>query len=415
MNPSLVNISESNQYALITSNMYRPSIGGIENSLYHLAQEYKALGYKVIIVTSDINNLNTDLPDYEIENGVEVYRYRACSGQGVLGFIKQVRNAFNLYKKLLNKYKPSVVVCRYHFNLVLLKLAGCNNIAYLIPGVVKNETQASMAQGLSGFSKLRAKLSFSFHVKLQNLALKQANKLFVFSQNMLSQVSELTNRQDIKVTKPGVSLSRFYPLSRTEKLIARKSLGHDTERHVFLCIGRHVKAKGFETAIRAIVDANNSNLELWLLGDGPLTDYFESLIIKLKCQKQVKLIGRQQCPEQYYKVADTFVMSSIYEPLGQTILEALATGLPIVAAPSTSNVVTASNEIIDTEHNFFSHEHSVHAFSHEFKKASQLSDDEYKKISEFNRKQAEIRFSWAALANDLIAETSNSTFKVESR
>ncbi|WP_057830666.1 glycosyltransferase family 4 protein [Colwellia sp. TT2012] len=392
----------NSNYVLITSNMYRPSVGGIENSLYHLAKEYKALGYKVLIVTSDITHLNVELPEYEMEDGIEIYRYRTFSGQGVLGFSKHLTNAFFLYKRLLKTYQPSTVICRYHFNLMLLKLAGCKNITYLIPGVVKNETKISMNLTLSGFAKIRAKLSFAFHQYLQEKALEHANKLFVFSQNMLTQVSEITDRKDITITKPGVSLNRFFPLCRKDKLLIREELGLTTDKIVLICIGRLVKAKGFETAIRAIVASHKDNLELWILGDGHLFDDFKKLTAELQCQTQVKLLGRQQCPERYYQAADVFVMSSIYEPLGQTILEALATGLPIITAPSSSTVVTASNEIIDKEHNFFTAEHSIEAFSHAFCQVAELLDNDYRTISEFNRQQAKIKFNWSVLAQELL-------------
>ncbi|MBL4910777.1 MAG: glycosyltransferase [Alteromonadaceae bacterium] len=407
MNTSLNEVTHHNQYVLITSNMYRPSIGGIENSLYHLGQEYKSLGYKVIIVASDINGLGLCLPEFEVEDGIDIYRYRACSGQGFLGFTKHIYHAYSLYKHILKKYNPAVVVCRYHFNLILLDMAGYKNISYLIPGVVKNETLASLPQNIKGIAKLRSKASFLFHTRLQSKAIKQAKSLFVFSQNMLDQVRELTSRQDILVTKPGVSLKRFFPLSQNEKLVAREKLGIATNKKVFLCIGRLVKAKGFETAIRAINLLNKDNAELWVLGEGPLNEEFKILINQLNCQAKVKLLGRQSSPETYYQAADFFVMSSVYEPLGQTILEGLASGLPIISAPSSGSIVTASNEIIDAEKNFFTFEHSVDAFCSAFLQASEFDDEKYQMVSQYNREQAEIRFSWSTLAKVLILDTPN--------
>ena len=413
MNTPLVCDSGNTQSVLITSNMYRPNIGGIENSLYHLAQEYKALGYKTIIVTSDINSSGLQLPEFEQQEGIDIYRYRACSGRGVRGFSKHMANALTLYRRILREHRPSVVVCRFHLNLLLLRLAGCRRIAYLVPGVVKNETRASYEQDLKGLAKLRYRLSFVFHKWVQKKAVEQADRLFVFSQNMLEQVSELTPRTDIAITKPGVSLSRFYPLTTAKKLEGRQALGLATDKKVFLCIGRLVKAKGFEVAIRAMATSDADNCELWVLGDGPLTEHFQQLIVELGCEDRVRLLGRQLQPEDYYKVADFFVMSSLYEPLGQTILEGLASGLPIIAAPSSASVVTASNEIIDDKQNIFVDEHSVRAFGEGFVRAAKLSGDEYDYISQFNRQQAEIRFSWASLARELAAEMSEGQPGVE--
>lgn len=405
MNSALHPQSLLNQYVLITSNMYRPSIGGIENSLYHLAHEYKTLGFKVIIITSDINDLGVILPSYEVEEGVEILRYRACTKRGVLGFAKHINNALTLYKDVLAKYQPSVIVCRYHFNLMLLKLAGCNESLYLVPSVVKNETKISMQQGLTGFAKFRSNLSFLFHQWLQGKALKQAKKLFVFSNNMRRQIAEITPRQDVYLTKPGVSLTRFYPLSECEKSTLRTKLNLTTDKKIFLCVGRLVKVKGFETAIRAIVDAKQKNIELWILGDGPLMAQLTALVSQLNCQEQVKFLGQQSSPELYYRAADIFVMSSIHEALGQTILEAMACGLPIIAAPNSTDVVTASNEIIDDDKNYFTKAHSAKAFADAYDITAQLSMNDYQVISQYNRQQAQERFSWAALAKDLLKES----------
>ena len=413
MTSALKNCSPLSQYVLITSNLYRPSVGGIENSLFHLAHEYKALGYKVIIVTSDINDLGVTLPVHEVEEGVDIFRYRACTKQGGLGFAKHIKNALALYKQILAQYQPSVIVCRYHFNLMLLKWAGCNESLYVVPSIVKNETKISMQQGLTGFAQLRSKLSFLFHRWLQDKALKQAKTLFVFSENMRKQVAEVTPRQDVYLTKPGVSLSRFYPLSINEKATARAELNLTTERKVFLCVGRLVKVKGFETAIRAIAAAKHKNIELWVLGDGPLMVQFVELVSRLKCEEQVKFLGRQSSPELYYRAADIFVMSSIHEALGQTILEAMACGLPIIAAPNSAEVVTASNEIIDDDKNYFTQGYSAEAFADAYDLTAQLSSAEYQNISQYNREQAQERFSWSALAKDLLKESSASVKESE--
>ncbi|MBU2891919.1 glycosyltransferase [Colwellia sp. D2M02] len=406
MKHALINHSSGNQYVLITSNMYRPSVGGIENSLYHLAVEYKALGYSPIIVTSDINDAGIILPEYEVDEDIEIFRYRACTKKGVIGFLKHINHAIKLYKKILKDYQPLTVVCRYHFNLVLLGLAGCKGVLYLIPSIVKNESKISMQQGQTGLAKIRNNLSFAFHKYLQAKAVKQAKTLYVFSENMRSQVAELTSRADVYITKPGVSLERFYPLTMKEKGLARQELGLVTQRQVLLCVGRLVKVKGFDTAIRAIAGAKKKNMELWLLGDGPLLETFQQLIIELGCQGQVKLLGRQQAPEKYYRAADVFVMSSIHEALGQTILEAMACGLPVIAAPCSENVVTASHEVLDDDKNIFTREHSVEAFAESFMQVAEMSAAEYSIISHFNREKAQERFSWAALAKDLLSERS---------
>ncbi|MDP5211687.1 glycosyltransferase family 4 protein [Pseudoalteromonas tunicata] len=402
---SNIQVGKEPECILITSNLYKPNIGGIENSLFHLSEEYVKKGFRVVIAVSDINSDGIQLPLCEEVNGVIILRYKAKEYRGALGFIKHVINAIVLYKKIKREYKPKHSICRYHFNLVLMKLAGINNVTYLIPGVVKNETRISPVETHSKLASYRAKLSFSFHKWLQNLSMTYSDNLVVFSQNMLEQVSELTQRTDIQIGKPGVSLDRFKQLSNAEKKIVRENLNLASEKKVFLCIGRFVQAKGFETAIRAFSKLPFGQAELWLLGEGPLETHFKALITELGCGGTVHILGKKSNPEMYYMAADFFVMSSIYEPLGQTILEALASGLPLISAHSNENIVTATDEIICDEFNLFVKEHSVLGFYSAFEQAIRMSDKHYLDISNFNRIQAETRFSWGKLSSDLVDGT----------
>ncbi|MFC3033104.1 glycosyltransferase family 4 protein [Pseudoalteromonas fenneropenaei] len=387
---------------LITSNQYKPNIGGIENSLFHLAQEYKELGYKPILVVSDLNPEQQALPAESNENGVAIFRYAAFQGEGMVGFIRHVQSAYKLYRKVNKQYDIKFTVCRYHFNLVLLKIAGLRNVNYLVPGVVKNESKASPIENPRFLSQVKSHLSFNFHKLLQWIAFATADKVSVFSQNMFEQVRDVhLPKNGIFICKPGVSLSRFEQISFEEKIKLRGKLGLAANKKAFLCIGRFVKAKGFETAINAFSKVEDDNSELWLLGEGPLGEKLKERVLELNLSNRVRFLGKQSCPELYYKAADFFVMSSTYEPLGQTILEALACGLPIIAASASSEVVTASSEILEETRNLFVAKHDADEFARAFERCLTMSEEDYAIISAENRVLAESKFSWVKLAQDL--------------
>ncbi|WMN61197.1 glycosyltransferase family 4 protein [Pseudoalteromonas xiamenensis] len=386
---------------VLTSNQYKPNIGGIENSLYHLAQEYKNLNYEVIIVASDLNPENKLLPEVEIEDGVTIYRYRAEQSIRFGRGIKHIYNALKLYKQILKTYSPEVTVCRFHFNVVYLKVLGYKNVVYLVPGVVENETKASQRLPTKTLAKIKDKISFLLHKTVQRVAFYSADKLYVFSENMLQQIKKINSSKSIATCKPGVSLSRFNLESRTNKLQLRKELGLPHEGKVFLCIGRFVKAKGFDTAISALMRLGDNSVSLWLLGEGAEESELKALCERLNIADNVKFLGRQSCPEIYYKAADFFIMSSTYEPLGQTILEALSCGLPIIGARSSEYIITATSEILDSTNNILIGEHSVEAFAEGMRNLTTLSESDYIQLQQQNRALAEQNFSWHKLALEL--------------
>lgn len=388
---------------LLTSNQYKPNIGGIENSLYHLAQEYKKLGYNVVIVISDLNSADKPLLEYELEEGVSIYRYKTERNSGFGRGIRHVFNAIKIYKKVLKKYKPCLTICRFHFNLVILKIIGCKNIVYLVPGVVENETKASLRQQSRQLASIKSKLSLLLHKLMQSFAFKYCDRLYVFSENMRRQVSIVNKNKPILICKPGVSLTRFTLASPNEKHKLREAVGLPSQGRVFLCIGRFVKAKGFDIAIKALKQLDDKNVQLWLLGEGAEEAELFELCTSLNLNEQVHFLGRQSSPELYYRAADFFIMSSTYEPLGQTILEALCCGLPIVGAQSSESIVTATSEILELTNNMMIDEHSPLSFSVGMQECLNLNKNNYLALQAENRKLAELNYSWKKLAEDLIA------------
>lgn len=82
----------------------------------------------------------------------------------------------------------------------------------------------------------------------------------------------------------------------------------------------------FEIAIQKLPFSN-----LLIVGDGPLRDVVQNYIISKGLKERITLVGRVENVEDYLAGADVFVLSSDYEGLPLSILEAMAAGLPIVS------------------------------------------------------------------------------------
>lgn len=101
----------------------------------------------------------------------------------------------------------------------------------------------------------------------------------------------------------------------------------------FITVGRLMKQKNQALLFRAFADACQriSNIKLSILGDGELKNDLVALAKELNVINNITFYGNVSNVEWYLAKADVFVLSSDYEGLPLSILEAMASGLPIVA------------------------------------------------------------------------------------
>lgn len=102
------------------------------------------------------------------------------------------------------------------------------------------------------------------------------------------------------------------------------------------CVGYLLPEKGQEVLIRAmpLVLTEFPNCKLLLAGDGPLRARMESLVRDLQLQNAVIFAGFVEEIECVYRALDAFVFPSLAEPLGSSLLSAMAHGLPAIAVAS---------------------------------------------------------------------------------
>jgi glycosyltransferase involved in cell wall biosynthesis len=340
---------------ILTSNAYFPSIGGIENSLRHLAQEALALGYEPIMVVGDIG-VKPPLKKVQEEcvDGIKVIRYPL--GPFTSPFLRCFNLFFScflcwrIYRRLHADDANSIVIARFHFNALLAAWAGFRRVKYLVPSVVKFQSGIEMKEQ-KRYVRWLGGLKITMHNYVQRFALKRCEN-FVFSETMRNQCVTLANNtsEDYCLVKPGVDGERFFPVGEDQKKALRGTLGLEANARILLFVGRFVKAKGVDLVLKALHSINDESLQLILVGDGSEREYYMALIEQLELKDRVLILPPTSNVEMYYQLADAFVMSSCYEPLGQTLLEAFASGLPVVAFRRSDMVDTATEELMMDEY-----------------------------------------------------------------
>lgn len=131
----------------------------------------------------------------------------------------------------------------------------------------------------------------------------------------------------------GVNTSRFCKPIDAERQSARRDLGLDPALFVIVAVGSLTPVKRLDVFLRAISLASPriDNLRAILVGDGPERQALSSLAEVLRIADRVRFVGFQHDIRPYLTGASLFVNSSDSEGMSNSLLEAMACGLPIIA------------------------------------------------------------------------------------
>jgi len=147
-------------------------------------------------------------------------------------------------------------------------------------------------------------------------------------------VSEALAQKLRKLTRNPVSVvPNILPAYMFAKKLRPRSGKTDT--YTFIGIGNLIPNKDFTTALRAFAATARSapGAKLLLVGDGEEADALRALAAELNIQDKVCFLGRidnHRLPEVLGE-CDCFVLPSRYETFGVVYLEAMASGLPVIA------------------------------------------------------------------------------------
>jgi glycosyltransferase involved in cell wall biosynthesis len=171
-----------------------------------------------------------------------------------------------------------------------------------------------------------------YQARVQRLAWGRADRLLSVSSRLAERMSVTTgfSRDRISVIRNGVDLSRFGAVARGE---ARRALGIPGDTFAVGTAGRLVPVKDQAMLVAALgaMAASGIGFVALIAGEGPLKRDLEQQAAAAGIADRVRFLGHRPDIEQVFAALDVFVLSSSSEGLSNTILEAMASGVPVVA------------------------------------------------------------------------------------
>jgi len=153
--------------------------------------------------------------------------------------------------------------------------------------------------------------------------------------------------EQITVVYNGVDIEHFHPRNRKyrDEIRRRHGIG---EELVILFVSNNFRMKGLGFLIRALAEVkkeDHPSLRLLVLGRDRKEPYLR-LAKKIGISEEVVFAGSTDEPEKYYGASDLLVHPTFYDACSLTVLEALASGLPVITTHSNgaSGIITEGQE-----------------------------------------------------------------------
>ncbi len=121
-------------------------------------------------------------------------------------------------------------------------------------------------------------------------------------------------------------------IESSNESLSQEEMDFISGKKVIVAVGRLCRAKGYWNLIRAFsLISSKDDIRLLIIGDGEHRDYLHKLCKDMGLDKVVLLTGNVDNPFKYIKKSDVFVMSSLYEGLPSSLIEAMSLHIPCVA------------------------------------------------------------------------------------
>jgi glycosyltransferase involved in cell wall biosynthesis len=146
-------------------------------------------------------------------------------------------------------------------------------------------------------------------------------------------VSKGFDSKKITLIRNGINLDFFQP---GNSMKARKNLGLESDQLILLSIGRLNKNKNHALLINAFAEivTSKSSMHLYIIGEGKEQDVLKNKIKELKLEQKITLLGLldHKSISEWMKAANIFILPSRNEGTPNSLLEAMASGLPVIAS-----------------------------------------------------------------------------------
>lgn len=294
---------------------YPPLGGGASNATYYILKEFSLReDIEVDLVTS---SPTTKFETEEIGKNIKLYKLPVAKKSIHYWTQREIMSyslkAYRYIKKLTRIKNYDLIHAFFGIPCGAIAYRFRNEIPYIV---------SLRGSDVPGFNE-RFSLQYIFLKPIIRRVWRNAVSLIANSQGLKELALETDRTANIEIIYNGVNIEDFSP-------------GNERENGeiVLLTVARLIKRKGIDDLIRAVpaITKGHQNIKVRIIGEGNMGDELKELAQKLAVSNHIEFLGYVPHDEiaTYYSSSDIFVLPSKNEGMSNTVLEAMASGLPVI-------------------------------------------------------------------------------------
>lgn len=299
---------------LMLTDYFYPHIGGVEKVVLDLSCRLVNHGHEVMVLTFNIPQTK----EKENFHGIKIVRIKAYDFSKVIGFQCAISvNIFSKLKKIVNEFKPDIIHTHNHFffnTLVGMLVKKYHNISTIT--TIHNGSLKDVPGKLLIFIKTYEKI-------ICRLINNNSELVIVGSQQLFENGKKLGIDSNKMVIIPNAVDLSFFRHNRTYSHSPRKVL---FVGRLFSLKGPHLLIEAARLVIKKIPDT-----QFLIVGNGPMRKQLVNLVKSYNISKNVVFCGELEDVREKMKESDLYVRPSLLEGFPYGVLEAMASGLPVLA------------------------------------------------------------------------------------
>jgi len=304
--------------------------GGAERLVINIVNEL----INIKTVNCLIVALNEGNDYYELSKNLPV---EICHSKVFLSVSKKHKADISHLEKIIQDFKPHIIHSHLFEAEILTRFKTHPEIAY-ISHMHANEKHLQNFNWLKLYNK---KILTNYYEKLYIL------KKYKACNNHFIAISKHTDKYLRKVL-PNIFHNNIHYLPNAidyKTFYNKKTIDYSPQKPKFVTIGRLVKSKNQSFLVDVIEELLKRNVDahLDILGQGEMKNSIQDKINQKKLQKNILLQGIVENVSEYLNKASLYIHGATYEPYGLVLLEAMASGLPVIALNGGGNTELLEN------------------------------------------------------------------------